>query len=483
MAARQDQGLVFTLIAFVILFIIAFVAAYVGWKSYGESETHVAELQNQLNTAQTNTSKAQEDKEQLSKWMGVGAADNVEDVEKTFKEDMARYGANFGEDRQSYRNVVEYLAKENESISSREVAAKEGLKDTKAQLLAVETEKEKQVVQFETQMKAAEEDAATQRSSFKKDRESLESKKQELLDNLAKQESKYEQQLTDINTQLKELTDKLTKSERAKDNLLAEVSKSAESFEVPDGRIAWVNQDGTVWINLGSADALRRQITFSVFDADKQDPAKTEQKGSIEVTKVLGEHMAEAHITMDDARNPILTGDQIYSQVWHRGKKLRFALSGIVDLDGDGRNDMKMARDLIELNGGVVDAYLADDGTVKGEITVNTRYLVLGEFPQEATQAPMQVGWEKMSTDAKTNGVEVITLDKFLNQIGYAPDDRTVRLGAGARGADFPPQPETGSAVDPRGGAPKFRPRTPNRTAPSAPSGSTPSGRSIRFSP
>ena len=109
MAARQDQGLVFTLIAFVILFIIAFVAAYVGWKSYGESETHVAELQNQLNSARGDSSKAQGEKEQFAKWMGVGSADNVEDVEKTFKEDMAHYGANFAEDRQSYRNIAEYL--------------------------------------------------------------------------------------------------------------------------------------------------------------------------------------------------------------------------------------------------------------------------------------------------------------------------------------------------------------------------------------
>jgi len=475
MAARQDQGLVFTLIAFVILFIIAFVAAYVGWKSYSESETNVAELQNQLSSAQSAVAKNQSEKEQLSTWMGVGQFDSVEDVQKTVEQDMARYAANFDESRRSYRNIVEYLAKENESISSREVAAKDQLKDLKDRLLAVEAEKEKQVVQFEQQMKAAGADAASQRASFKKDRDSLEAKKQELLDNLAKQEAKYEKQIADVNTQLKDLTENLTKSERAKDNLLAEVSKSAESFEIPDGRIAWVNQDGTVWINLGSADALRRQITFSVFDADNQDPAKSSNKGSIEVTKVLGDHMAEAHITMDDPRNPILTGDQIYSQVWHRGKQLHFALSGIIDMDGDGRNDMKMARDLVELNGGVVDAYLADDGKVQGAITVNTRYLVLGDYPQEARQAAMQTGWEAMSTDAKINGVEVITLDKFLNQIGYAPDDRMVRLGAGARAVDFPARPEAGSAVDPRGGAPKFRPRTPNQTAPS--------GRSIRFSP
>ena len=107
-----------------------------------------------------------------------------------------------------------------------------------------------------------------------------------------------------------------------------------------------------MWINLGSADALRRQITFSVFDADKQDPAKTDRKGSIEVTKILGDHMAEAHITNDDPQNPILTGDQILQPGLASRQALRFALTGIIDLDGDGRSDMKMARDLIELNGG-----------------------------------------------------------------------------------------------------------------------------------
>jgi hypothetical protein len=263
MAARQDQGLVFTLIAFVILFIISFVAAYVGWKSYGESETHVAELENQKREADAAVRNSTDENQRFRKMIGLGENDSAEDVDTTFKEDMQRYGSNFGEDRQSYRNILEYLAKENESISAREVAAKDQLKEVKDRLLAVEGEKEKQVVQFEAQMKAAEEDAASQRSLFKRDRDTLEATKQELIDNLDKQESRYEAQLTEINTQLKGLTDKLTKSERAKENLLAEVSKSAESFEVPDGRISWVNQNGTVWINLGAADSLRRQITFS----------------------------------------------------------------------------------------------------------------------------------------------------------------------------------------------------------------------------
>ena len=57
-------------------------------------------------------------------------------------------------------------------------------------------------------------------------------------------------------------------------------------------------------------------------------------------------------------------------------------------------------------------------------------------------------------TTPRLNGVEVITLDKFLNQIGYAPDDRTVQLGAGARASDFPPQPETRGARRSACGAP-----------------------------
>lgn len=487
MAARQDQGLVFTLIAFVILFIIAFVAAYVGWKSYSDAQKQIAQLQTDKAASDQAATNMQADKEQLLKWTGVGAFDNLNDVKERVEADLNKWGATFPEDQRSYRKIVEYLTQENQAIAGREAKAKEDLKDLKDRLLAVEAENAKKVEQFQAQMQAAEQDAAQERDQHRKDREGLENTKRELQENLAKQESKYEDQLAAINTQLKDLTAKLSKSEVAKENLLAEVSKSAESFEVPDGRVSWVNQNGTVWINLGAADGLRRQITFSVFDADALDPAKTDPKGSLEVTKILGDHMAEARVTGDDPRNPILTGDQIYSQVWHRGKRLRFALMGIVDIDGDGRNDMQMARDLIELNGGIVDAYVADDGKVEGAITVNTRYLVMGDHPEGATEALLQDAWVKLSDDAQTNGVEKITMDKFLNQIGYAPDQRVVQLGAGARAVDFPARPESGPDAL-QGEGPQFRPRSPNRaTSPdrqTSPSGATSSPRRyFRFSP
>jgi hypothetical protein len=474
MAARQDQGLVFTLITFVILFIIAFVAAYVGWKSYSDAQTQIVSLQEGKRADQAAVNTQTDLAIQMKTMLGVGENDSQEDVAETFKSDMTLYAGTLEPGQQSYRNIIEYLAKENEAISAREASAKEELKGLKDRMLALESENEKKVAQYQGQMKAAEQDAASERAQHNKDRVSLEATKKQLQDNLAQQETRYEQQLAEINGQLKDLTDKLTKSEDAKENLLAEVSKSSESFEVPDGRISWINQDGTVWINLGAADSLRKQITFSVFDADAQDPAKTQQKGSIEVTRILGDHMAEAQITSDDLRNPVLTGDQIYSQVWHRGKSLRFALMGIIDLDGDGLNDMKLARDLIELNGGVVDAYVDDDGTIQGKISVNTRYLVRGDEPTGGNAGALQQGWTDMSNDARVNGVELITLDKFLNQIGYAPDDRVVQLGSGARSSDFPPRAEaSGDGASP---AP-FRRRSPSGSAPAS------SGRYFRFSP
>ena len=442
MAARQDQGLLATLIVFVILFLFAFVAAYIGWKSYGDSQQQVAELENQVRSERDAKTTMQTENESYRQWMGFGQFDNFPDVQKTVEQDMARFGGSFDEASRSYRNILEYVDKENQSIAARETSAKEQVKQLKDRLVAVEAEKETQVVQYQDAMKQTKEEAAAERRKFEQDRKHLQQVESELKENLNKQRATYEAEIARLSNENKGLTTKLNKSDQAKQNLLAQVSKSSDSFEVADGRISWANQDGTVWINLGSADSLRRQVTFSVFDADQHDAAKASKKGSIEVTRIISEHLAEAQVTGDDPRNPILAGDQIYSQVWHRGKKLRFAMTGILDVDDDGRSDLHLIQNLIELNGGVVDSYLADDGKIEGEMSVNTRYLVLGKFPEQANQAALIKGWNDMIDEAKTLGVETITLDMFLNQVGYAPNERMVQLGRGARSADFPPEPE-----------------------------------------
>jgi hypothetical protein len=175
--------------------------------------------------------------------------------------------------------------------------------------------------------------------------------------------------------------------------------------------------------------------------------------------------MAEARITKDDPTNPILTGDNIYSQVWHRGKQLHFALTGFIDIDGDGQSDMQLALDLIKLNGGVVDAYLKDDGKIEGKIEANTRYLVLGDVPNSAVKSALAEKYHEMSKSAAEKGVQTITLAQFVDQMGYKPQDRTIHLGTGSTARDFPPRQE--SSVEPAVSAGGFRVR-PLPPAPAA---------------
>jgi len=456
MAAKQDQGLMGALIAFVCLFVIFAAMSYLFYRSSSEAEQRATSLESQLRDKQGTANTLQTENESYRQMMGFGQFDNATDVQQSFDADMARFGSTFEESRRVYRTILEAIYEENDKITNRESAAKEQVKQLKERLLAVEAQKEAQVVQFEEQMKKAEEDAAEQRNGFARDRASLESTKQELQKTVESQRNKYEGQIAERDVTIKTTSGKLVKNMKALEKLIDERKTSTESFEVGDGRVVWVNQNGTLWVNLGSADALRRQITFSVYDTNLHDAAKAEKKGSIEITRILGDHMAEARITDDDARNPILSGDQIYSQIWHRGKKLRFALTGILDIDDDGRSDLQLARDLVELNGGAVDAYLDDNGTVEGSMTVSTRYLVLGKFPESTNQAALQEGFSKMSEEASTLGVEVIALDEFLNQMGYRAADRTVRLGPSARPGDFPPAPAPGAAA-------RFRSRTPYR--------------------
>jgi hypothetical protein len=119
------------------------------------------------------------------------------------------------------------------------------------------------------------------------------------------------------------------------------------------------------------------------------------------------------------------------------------------------------------MNDSVVDAYLKDDGTVEGEITAGTRYLVVGELGESIAAAKLQEGWNAMHTEARSLGVETLTLSQFLNQMGYRPQDRSVQLGRQASARDFPAQADDFARRP--GAAQRFRPRTPPRATPAAP--------------
>jgi hypothetical protein len=466
--SAADQGLQIALIVLIFLFILSAVAAYLGLKSYSDSEQRGAELQSQLNDQRTQVNNLQTENEDLRFWMGFGRNDNITDVKTAYEADMKRFGAAIADEtRRFYRTVLESVFNESAVTAGRLAEATSQRKDLMASYESLEAQTNKQITQYKDANKKLEEDAAGERNKFNQKRLELENTEKELLANLDKQRTQLEGQIADRDAQIKAFVAQVAELRRAVVNWREQVPSDVESFEVADGRISWVNQNGTVWINVGEADSLRRQVTFNVYDADEHDADRATKKGSIEVTKLLGDHLAEASVTQDDPTNPILTGDNIYSPVWHRGKKLRFALTGIIDVDNDGVSDLQLVRDLIELNGGAADAYLGDDGKVVGEITAHTRYLVLGEFPESAVRANMQEGWQAMNQKATELGVETITLEQFLSRMGYTTLDRTVPLGKGATARDFPARDDTGNRlpdVETEDESPQFRPRTPYHT-------------------
>jgi hypothetical protein len=219
------------------------------------------------------------------------------------------------------------------------------------------------------------------------------------------------------------------------------------SFEQPDGKIARVSQqERTVWINLGFADGLRRQQTFAIYNQNEADFQNAKPKGTIEVTIVKEAKLSEARIVSDQIADPILPGDLVFSPSWQPGQRLHFALAGFLDANGDGKSDTNLVKNLITLNGGIIDAEVNEQGERTGTVSIETRYLVVGDRPQETSSAVTLAAYTSIVKECENFGIEKISVDKLLSMMGYSPEVNTTQLGGRASGDD------TGT---------KFRPRRP----------------------
>jgi hypothetical protein len=86
-----------------------------------------------------------------------------------------------------------------------------------------------------------------------------------------------------------------------------------------------------------------------------------------------------------------------------------------------------------------------DDKTGKktGEMSINTKYLVLGDPPKIGSTADKDAkisAYSDIIGEAQVLGVKTISVREFLDYMGYKPEDRTVGLGRKAKPADFAPR-------------------------------------------
>jgi hypothetical protein len=217
------------------------------------------------------------------------------------------------------------------------------------------------------------------------------------------------------------------------------------NYEVADGMIRGVDPENhVVWINLGSLDNLRSQTTFSVYAKENSGVSRTQAdiKAKIEVTEILGPHLAKARILQEDLRRPMAETDPIYSPIWHHGQKQFFSFVGLIDFDGDGTYDKKMLEDRLHAANADIEVLVNEQGVrepADTKMTVKTKFLVVGPLGDPTTVPGQDERQEQIRRtlsehkalidEATENGIRVVNLQDFLAMMGIEPQQRLYRPG------------------------------------------------------
>ena len=462
MATRENQTmqiLVITLLIVSLMLIGGLVWVNSNRKA---AEARASTAESRASEAQSAQRSLQEEANRYKVWMGYAEADSSDTIEKTYNEDGERWGSTLEQPSRVYREMLRIMFEENRQMTLSEGDAKAQAKKLQQELEATEAEKDEQIKNAMAELQKVKADLASERLKFDSQYKEIVAKEREIAAQLDEQRNRYDEMVATNRTEKKELSDLIKKLERVIEVMKGRIPDPDPFAQPADGIVRWVNQrTGTVWINLGESDGLRPQVTFTIFSSDQDDALTSVQKATIEVTRILSAKMAEARITSDIATDPILEGDKIYSQIWNPGRQVSFAIAGIIDMDGDGRNDIDELKSVIRLSNGVVDASPGADGKVDGEITSKTRYLILGDFPEAARLDDERRSWDLMSKEADTYGVEPIQLHEFLQLIGWKSHRNTVPLGVGSEARDFPAEREDPAEYRPGKGTDIFRPRKP----------------------
>jgi hypothetical protein len=466
--ARENQGLQIALIVSVMLTIVLAVTAFLFYRSYDEACTREKAQAKTADEKDKLAKTALEENNRLKQLLGVPVTEQMQAIDTLFKQDMESYGGTFPEEKRVYREVLKELAKTLQEKDASLASSQADLQKMKDDYKAREASKDPQIKQHEETASRASQDLAAERGKFKADADriradhaavaaQLQKSQKEAADeksNLETQVQQSERSFADINVKYKD-----------KSRQLEHVLK--ETVDAPAGQVTQVDQrTHTVYINLGRADGLRRQLNFSVYAIDAIDFTKTGKKAAIEVTEILGDHLAEAQILDNKLGDPIIRGDKIYTPVWSPGEQRHFAVAGLIDLNGNGTNDLPTLRNLIKMNGGVIDCEMDEKGEVHGQMSTHTRYLILGDSSKITEKSSKAVldALTKLTKEAERLGVREKPLADFLEDLGWKNHTPVVQYGLGANPNDFRAKaPEGGNKVSGGTVSEKFQPRNPSK--------------------
>ncbi|MBX7105447.1 MAG: hypothetical protein K1X57_15285 [Gemmataceae bacterium] len=457
-APDSNTGLIVTLVFFVLATLTLGVFTYMGYS--GQAELVEKEKKAQADAKAAKKSLEEETVKRLVLAVGTGneqpgdqqklnglkgSHKPIFDAATAAMRELPAWNATLDRPADTYQDLIAKLRKERDTALNEKKVAENNLAEARATHDSERKGLNERLTKANDDLKAAQakalEDLNKSRADYialidkidKELSEGLKNEKQNRADDNAAAErdkKKLGESINGLRTQLD-----VARSKIAPPNSLAS--------ESPKGKILKVDRAArTVFVNLGSADYLKPQVTFSIWgpETTAKGAANQEPKGQIEIVNVVEPHLSIARIvsTNSEIRDPLLPGDLLFNPSWNSTQREHIALAGIFDLDGDGRDDTPELIRNLERQGIVVDAWLdLKDRTIKGPgITERTTYLVLGESPKLAeslarqraalgdnaiVQAYEQVSGKiaTMQEAAKEKGVQPVAYRRYLTLVGY----------------------------------------------------------------
>ena len=501
---ESKQGLIITV---VIAFLLVICLGVTTWFGYSEQDKYIKEKADAQKSE--NTFKAERDyykaqammyraymgmsegmdgadtlgtlKGQLDGSLGQSNKDKA-DVTKTLKDLESKYGWNGNQPRETLEGTINTLRTQYENLANKNKKTEDDWKKVKLDLQKRDEELATARKEFEDNLKALTEKfkqdftkSDEQLAQFRTTVDALSQQRDKEKNDADQAKKKAEETETRKNREIAELQ-KLVKR---KDDELSVIH--AKSPETPanmrtDWKITYIDNRGTnLYINLGSDDRVKPRLTFNIHGVGADGRPNPQSKGTLEVLKVLGAHLSQARVTSvkNPNRDPIVVNDVIYNASWNPNIKKHIAIAGVIDLTGDGRDSLNEFMRNLEQQNIVVDAYVdPKDGSIKGQLTYQTDYLILGGAPERAynsssdeSEKRVLDGRKQMQEEAKKYGVPVKSLLGYLEMIGYHLPHVTRGAAPSRNNTD------TRSDMVPRLSRDRFPPKSPNgdKTPPSPP--------------
>lgn len=457
MAARENQGLHIALILFVMLTVLLAVLVYFTFTSSNEYADRLATAETERDDQRKIADAYRIQSDLLKMYIGYGnmtpeeaegQIDQLARLDTTVHEEVTALQEQYTQDMKlfdaAYPGPKNYASLPNHLETT--ITTKNGVinvavqeeKDLIAKKDADIAAAEQARITAEQKAQDYQNDLNTEKETFVTTSEQIQRQQQESANSVTSARQDQKKTLDESRDAIALRDGTIADLEDTRDKLDAKLQEyEAEEFDIADGRVTDVSARASiVWINVGFEDNLPQNATFAIYSQDSTQFRQEGIKGTIEVKRILGAHVAEARVTSESVSDPILPGDVINTTTWSPGRIQKFAIAGFIDIDNDGRSDSSRLRNIISRNGGEVVAYIDDEGDIIGELDATTRFLITGDdfrvgSTDESTLSKAVKATTELNNRAREEAVEKKYFQQMLEEMGYRGESSTSPVGGG----------------------------------------------------